>query len=136
MHVCWGNYEGPHHHDVPLADIVDLVLAARPAAVSFEAANPRHAHEWAVFEDVALPEGKIVDPGRARLDDELHRAPRPRRAADRPLRRARRARERHRGQRLRLRELRRPQQAVDPAIVWAKLAAMAEGARRATRTLW
>jgi hypothetical protein len=63
MHVCWGNYEGPHHHDVPLADIVDLVLAARPAAVSFEAANPRHAHEWTVFEDVALPEGKILVPG-------------------------------------------------------------------------
>src|SRR5204862_5887745 len=46
MHVCWGNYEGPHHYDVPLADIIDLVFTARPAGVSFEAANPRHGHEW------------------------------------------------------------------------------------------
>jgi 5-methyltetrahydropteroyltriglutamate--homocysteine methyltransferase len=63
MHVCWGNYEGPHHHDVPLADIADIVFSARPAAVSFEAANPRHAHEWALFETVKLPEGKILIPG-------------------------------------------------------------------------
>ena len=63
MHLCWGNYEGPHHTDVPLADIIDLVLAARPTAVSFEAANPRHEHEWKVFEEVKLPEGKVVIPG-------------------------------------------------------------------------
>ena len=50
MHLCWGNYEGPHHCDVPLADIIDVVFLARPAAISFEAANPRHAHEWKVFE--------------------------------------------------------------------------------------
>jgi hypothetical protein len=46
MHLCWGNYEGPHHHDVPLAEIIDVVFTARPATISFEAANPRHAHEW------------------------------------------------------------------------------------------
>ena len=46
MHLCWGNYEGPHHHDVPLRDIIDVVFEARPAAISFEAANPRHEHEW------------------------------------------------------------------------------------------
>jgi 5-methyltetrahydropteroyltriglutamate--homocysteine methyltransferase len=63
MHLCWGNYEGPHHTDIPLADIIDLVLAARPAAVSFEAANPRHEHEWTVFEQVKLPEGKALIPG-------------------------------------------------------------------------
>jgi methionine synthase II (cobalamin-independent) len=62
MHVCWGNYEGPHHYDVPLADIADIVFSARPASVSFEAANPRHAHEWALFEMVKLPEGKILIP--------------------------------------------------------------------------
>jgi 5-methyltetrahydropteroyltriglutamate--homocysteine methyltransferase len=49
MHLCWGNYEGPHHYDVPLADILDIVFAGRAGAVSFEAANPRHAHEWRVF---------------------------------------------------------------------------------------
>jgi 5-methyltetrahydropteroyltriglutamate--homocysteine methyltransferase len=52
MHLCWGNYEGPHHCDVPLADIIDIVLAARPSAISFEAANPRHAHEWTLIERV------------------------------------------------------------------------------------
>ena len=46
MHVCWGNYEGPHHCDVPLADVIDIVFKAKPSAISFEAANPRHAHEW------------------------------------------------------------------------------------------
>ena len=63
MHVCWGNYEGPHHHDVPFRDIVDLVLAAKPQAIAFEAANPRHAHEWRIFEDLELPEDKILIPG-------------------------------------------------------------------------
>ena len=47
MHLCWGNYEGPHHYDVPLADIIDIVFTARPNAISLEAANPRHAHEYA-----------------------------------------------------------------------------------------
>ncbi len=50
MHVCWGNYEGPHHYDVPFADIVDIIFSGLPASISFEAANPRHAHEWALFE--------------------------------------------------------------------------------------
>ena len=58
LHLCWGNYEGPHHHDVPLADIIDIVFTARPAAISLEAANPRHAHEWVLFETVKLPAGK------------------------------------------------------------------------------
>ena len=62
-HVCWGNYEGPHTHDVPLADIVDLVLAVRAGAYSVEASNPRHAHEWQVWEDVKLPDGKVLIPG-------------------------------------------------------------------------
>jgi 5-methyltetrahydropteroyltriglutamate--homocysteine methyltransferase len=63
MHLCWGNYEGPHHHDVPLAEIIDVVFTARPATISFEAANPRHAHEWTLFERVKLPDGKIIIPG-------------------------------------------------------------------------
>jgi len=63
MHVCWGNYEGPHHCDVPFRDVVDLVFGARPNAIAFEAANPRHAHEWRIFEDVRLPEGKVLIPG-------------------------------------------------------------------------
>jgi len=63
MHVCWGNYEGPHHYDIPLARLLPVVLRAKPQALLFEAANPRHAHEWAVFEDVKLPEEKVLIPG-------------------------------------------------------------------------
>ena len=63
LHLCWGNREGPHHKDVPLADIIDLVLHARPQGISFPAANPRHEHEWKVWEDVKLPEGKVLIPG-------------------------------------------------------------------------
>jgi 5-methyltetrahydropteroyltriglutamate--homocysteine methyltransferase len=63
MHLCWGNYEGPHHRDVPLRDIVDIVLSARPSAISLEACNPRHAHEWQVFEEVELPDDKVLIPG-------------------------------------------------------------------------
>ncbi len=58
LHLCWENYEGPHHHDIPLSNIIDEVLQARPVGVSFEGANPRHEHEWKVFEEVKLPEGK------------------------------------------------------------------------------
>ena len=63
MHVCWGNYEGPHHHDVPLAQLLPVVVQAKPQALLFEAANPRHAHEWTVFRDTDVPEDKILIPG-------------------------------------------------------------------------
>ena len=63
MHLCWGNYPGPHHCDVPMADIIDIVWKAKPHAILFEAANPRHAHEWTVFEKVKVPEGKVLVPG-------------------------------------------------------------------------
>ena len=63
MHVCWGNYEGPHHHDIPLARLLPVILRAKPQALLFEAANPRHAHEWAVFKDVKLAEEKVLIPG-------------------------------------------------------------------------
>ena len=63
MHVCWGNYEGPHHHDIPMARLLPIVLEAKPQALLFEAANPRHAHEWAVFKDAAIPQDKILIPG-------------------------------------------------------------------------
>jgi 5-methyltetrahydropteroyltriglutamate--homocysteine methyltransferase len=63
MHICWGNYEGPHHHDVPLAKLLPVVVKARPQALLFESANPRHAHEWAVFRDQKIPDDKILVPG-------------------------------------------------------------------------
>jgi 5-methyltetrahydropteroyltriglutamate--homocysteine methyltransferase len=63
MHLCWGNYEGPHDHDIPLERIIDIVIKARPATVLFEAANPRHEHEWIVWRDAALPDHKVLAPG-------------------------------------------------------------------------
>ncbi|MEO7384734.1 MAG: cobalamin-independent methionine synthase II family protein [Novosphingobium sp.] len=63
MHVCWGNYEGPHDHDIPLEKVIDIVLKARPATVLFEAANPRHEHEWVVWRDAKVPDWKVLAPG-------------------------------------------------------------------------
>src|SRR5215831_1321837 len=135
MHVCWGNYEGPHHHDVPMADIIDIVFAARPSGVSFEAANPRHAHEWRLFERVRLPEGKVLIPGV--LESKTNYIEHPELVSQRIGRYAK----------LVGREnviagtdcgygTWVGQAAVDPDVVWAKMAAMAEGARIATREFW
>jgi 5-methyltetrahydropteroyltriglutamate--homocysteine methyltransferase len=63
LHICWGNYEGPHDHDIPLTRILDIVLRAKPAALLFEAANPRHRHEWTVWRDADLPADKVLIPG-------------------------------------------------------------------------
>ncbi|HEY3728645.1 MAG TPA: cobalamin-independent methionine synthase II family protein [Solirubrobacteraceae bacterium] len=63
LHLCWGNYEGPHHLDIALEKIIDPVLRAKPATILFEAANPRHAHEWAVWREARIPEDKVLAPG-------------------------------------------------------------------------
>jgi 5-methyltetrahydropteroyltriglutamate--homocysteine methyltransferase len=63
MHLCWGNYEGPHHHDIPLKKILDVVMKAKPQALLFEASNPRHAHEWATWKNATIPSDKILVPG-------------------------------------------------------------------------
>jgi len=63
LHLCWGNYEGPHDFDLPLRKILPIVLKAKPQAISFEAANPRHAHEWTVWREVKLPDDKVLIPG-------------------------------------------------------------------------
>ena len=63
MHVCWGNYEGPHDHDIPLERVIGVILKARPATILFEAANPRHEHEWTVWRDADLPDDKVLAPG-------------------------------------------------------------------------
>jgi 5-methyltetrahydropteroyltriglutamate--homocysteine methyltransferase len=135
MHVCWGNYEGPHHCDVPFRDIVDLVFSARPNAIAFEAANPRHAHEWRIFEDVKLPDGKVLIPGV--LESKANFIEHPELIAQRIRRYA---------------DLVGAenvmagsdcgygtwvgQAAVDPDVVWAKLAALSEGAAIASRELY
>ena len=135
MHVCWGNYEGPHHCDVPLADIIDIVFSARPHAISLEAANPRHAHEYTLFETVKLPPGKVLIPGV--IESKSNFIEHPELIAQRIGRYAK----------LVGREnviagsdcgygTWVGQAAVDPDVVWAKMAAMAEGARIATRQFW
>jgi 5-methyltetrahydropteroyltriglutamate--homocysteine methyltransferase len=135
LHLCWGNYEGPHHTDIPLADIIDLVLQARPAAVSFEGANPRHEHEWQIFEEVKLPDGKILVPGV--LDSTTNYIEHPELVAQRICRYA--------GLVGRQNVMAGTDCGfatfasfitVEPEITWAKLAAMAEGARLATARLW
>jgi 5-methyltetrahydropteroyltriglutamate--homocysteine methyltransferase len=135
LHLCWGNYEGPHHCDVPLADIIETVLLAKPCGLSFEAANPRHAHEWKVFEAVKLPDGKVLIPGV--IESKTNFIEHPELIAQRIARYAD----------LVGREnviagsdcgygTWVGQAAVDPAIVWAKLASLAEGARLASRQFW
>ncbi|HZT52646.1 MAG TPA: cobalamin-independent methionine synthase II family protein [Stellaceae bacterium] len=135
LHLCWGNYEGPHHCDVPLGDIIDILFRARPAGLSFEAANPRHAHEWALFERVKLPEGKLLIPGV--LESKSNFIEHPELVAQRIARYAN----------LVGREnvvagtdcgygTWVGQAAVDPMVVWAKLRAMAEGARLASAQFW
>jgi 5-methyltetrahydropteroyltriglutamate--homocysteine methyltransferase len=135
LHLCWGNYEGPHQLDIPLADIIDLVLAARPTAVSFEAANPRHEHEWAIFEQVKLPEGKVLIPGV--LDSTTNYIEHPELVAQRLMRYA--------GVVGRENVIAGTDcgfatfadlLTVEPKITWAKLAVMSEGARLASQRLW
>jgi len=135
MHLCWGNYEGPHHCDVPLADIIDIVLLARPAAISFEAANPRHGHEWVLFERVKLPPGKVLIPGV--IESKSNFIEHPDLVAQRLGRYARLVGREHviagsdcgYGTWV-------GQAAVDPDVVWAKMAAMAEGAKIASQQFW
>ena len=135
MHVCWGNYEGPHHKDVALADILDILLTARPAGLSIEGANPRHAHEWEVFETRKLPEGKVLIPGV--LDTTTNFIEHPRLVAQRLIQYARVV-----GRDRVIAGVdcgfatfaQRP--TVDPKIAWAKLGALVEGTRLATRELW
>jgi 5-methyltetrahydropteroyltriglutamate--homocysteine methyltransferase len=136
FHVCWGNFEGPHQNDVPLADIVDLVLSVNAGAYSIEGANHRHAHEWEVWKDRRLPDGKILIPGV--IDTVSNFVDHPRLVAQRLVRFAE----------LVGREnviaapdcgfgtfAFRPQR-VHPEIMWAKFAAMVEGARLASAELW
>ena len=131
IHVCWGNYEGPHHCDVPFADIVDLVFGARPHAIAFEAANPRHAHEWKLFEDVELPDGKVLIPGVIESKSNFIEHP------ELIAQRIRRYSDLVGAERVMAGSdcgygTWVGQAAVDPDVVWAKLAALAEGASLAS----
>ena len=136
LHLCWGNYEGPHHLDIPLKEIIGLVLAARPGAVSFEGANPRHEHEWVVFKDVKLPDGKIIIPGV--LDSTTNYIEHPELVAQRIVRYAEVVGRENviAGSDCGFSTFARTKPTIDPDITWAKLQAMAEGAEIASKELW
>ena len=135
MHVCWGNYEGPHHHDVPMEQLLPVVIKAKPQALLFEAANPRHAHEWTVFRDTGLPQDKVLIPGV--LSSTTNYVEHPLLVAERICRFA---------------DIVGRERViagtdcgfstfagfgpVDPDIVYMKLRSMAEGARVASERLW
>jgi 5-methyltetrahydropteroyltriglutamate--homocysteine methyltransferase len=135
MHLCWGNYPGPHHCDVPITDIIDLVWGAKPRTVLFEAANPRHAHEWQVFESVDVPDDKVLCPGM--IEPQSNFIEHPELVAQRIERYANAVgRERimagvdcgfsvHVGM-----------QGIDPDVAWAKLGSLAQGAEIASAQLW
>jgi len=135
LHVCWGNYEGPHHRDAPMEMVLPVALKAKPAALLFESANPRHAHEWEVFKDTDIPEDKILVPGL--IDSTTNFIEHPRLVAQRICRFA---------------DIVGRERviagtdcgfstfagfgAVDEDIVYAKLTTLAEGAKIAGDALW
>jgi 5-methyltetrahydropteroyltriglutamate--homocysteine methyltransferase len=135
MHICWGNYEGPHHHDIPLERLLPVVIRAKPQALLFEASNPRHAHEWAVFRQQKVPDDKVLVPGV--LGTTTNYVEHPELVAERIQRFA---------------DIVGRERViagtdcgfgtfggfgpVDPDIVYLQLASLAEGARIASRRLW
>ncbi len=135
LHVCWGNYEGPHHHDAPMEMVLPIALKANVGALLFESSNPRHAHEWQVFAEAKLPEDLVLIPGV--LDSTTNFVEHPKLVAERIVRFA---------------DIVGRERviagtdcgfstfagfgAVDENIVYAKLASMVEGAALATRQLW
>ena len=135
IHICWGNYEGPHDHDIPFAKVAPILLKAKPQALVVEAANPRHAHEWAVWQETKLPDDKILIPGV--LDTSTNYVEHPELVAERICRFA---------------DIVGRERVIagsdcgfgtfagygklDPDISFKKLAAMAEGAEIASKRLW
>ena len=136
LHLCWGNYEGPHHRDIPLKEILPIALKSRPQALSFEGANPRHEHEWVVFREVRLPDDKVIIPGV--LDSTTNFIEHPELVAQRIVRYAEVVgRERViAGTDCGFATFARSVSNVEPEITWAKFKAMAEGARLASAQLW
>jgi 5-methyltetrahydropteroyltriglutamate--homocysteine methyltransferase len=135
LHVCWGNAEAPHVRDVPLRDIVDIVLGARARTLSVEGANPRHGHEWAVFTDVALPDGWRIQPGV--IDSTTHFVEHPELVADRIERYARVVGPERvvAGTDCGMATFAAGESSLDAEVAWAKLGALVEGAELAGERL-
>jgi 5-methyltetrahydropteroyltriglutamate--homocysteine methyltransferase len=135
MHLCWGNYPGPHNHDVPINDIIDIVWKAKPQTVLFEGANPRHAHEWSALKESGVPSHKTICPGV--IEPQSNYIEHPDLIAQRLVRWA---------------EVVDPERLmagvdcgfsvhvgiknIDPDVVFAKLSSLAEGCERAGRRLF
>jgi 5-methyltetrahydropteroyltriglutamate--homocysteine methyltransferase len=135
MHLCWGNYAGPHHRDIPLKRIIDVVLKARPAYLLLEGANPRHEHEWNVFDDVGLPDDKVLVPGV--VDSTSNYIEHPELIAQRICRYANIVgRERVMAGSDCGFSTFRDYPTVYPEIAWAKLRSLVEGSAMATDYLW
>ena len=136
LHICWGNYEGPHTRDIPLKKMLSTCLRARPDGFLFEGANPRHAHEWQDIRDADIPDSKILFPGV--IDSTTNFVEHPRLVEERIVRYA--------GIVGRERVIAStdcgfatfagPNNSVVPSVVWAKLDALVEGARLASDALW
>jgi 5-methyltetrahydropteroyltriglutamate--homocysteine methyltransferase len=130
FHLCWGSWHGPHSTDLPMADLIDVMLAVNANAYSFEAANVQHEHEWRVWQDVKLPEGKVLLPGV--VSHATNVIEHPEVVADRIVRYAEAVGRENvvastdcgLGGR------------VHPQIAWAKLEALSQGAALATKQLW
>jgi 5-methyltetrahydropteroyltriglutamate--homocysteine methyltransferase len=134
-HICWGSWNGPHAFDVPLKEIVDLVLKVRVGHYSFEAANPRHAHEWRVWETVKLAPGKVLIPGV--ISHATNIVEHPELVAERIVRLAKIVGRENVMGGTDCGFAQSPfARRVHPSIMWAKLASLVEGARIATETLW
>lgn len=135
LHLCWGNYEGPHHFDIPLEKIIEGVLKAKPATILFEASNPRHAHEWAIWRDARIPDDKILAPGA--LDTTTNFIEHPELVAERISRFADIV---GRDRVLAGTDCGFGTWAgfgpIDPDICWAKLRSLADGAALASGRLW
>jgi len=131
LHVCWGSFHGPHKYDIPLRDIIDIIFKVRADGVSIEASNPRHEHEWRVFEDVKLPAGKVLIPGViGHASDFIEH---PELVCQRLVRYARLV---GRENVIAGTDCGLGGRVGHPKIAWAKFEAMAEGARLATKELW
>jgi 5-methyltetrahydropteroyltriglutamate--homocysteine methyltransferase len=136
LHICWGNYEGPHTHDLPVTKIIDIAFKARPQAISIEAANPRHDHEWEDLKEIKIPGDKILIPGV--IDSTTNFVEHPRLVAQR-LGRYAEVIDRDRliaGVDCGFGTAVRSAPTVADSIVWAKLAALSEGAAIASKKLW
>jgi 5-methyltetrahydropteroyltriglutamate--homocysteine methyltransferase len=136
LHLCWGNYEGPHHRDVELKDMIDIALTANVGAISIEGANPRHAHEWKVFQEVKLPGGMLLIPGV--IDSTTNFIEHPELVAERIVRFATLLGRENvmGGVDCGFSSNADFPPAVASSIIWAKLQSLAEGARIASEQLW